>query len=126
MELIDQEKKVQQTWTEKLTEEVAKAEMMALQIREKVLLPDFTLVKMAEIMRISRHDAEQKIKFLAKFGYMENKSQGGVMFYRIISEPSQRLLNIEGTKAKTEEQYLAQIEYLTALQEITSNYLPKE
>lgn len=112
-----------QSWAEKLTEEVAKAEKLSKQIKEKVLLPSFTLVKMAELMRISRGEAQVKINLLAKCGYMEESKMGGVMFYQIITDPQKRIDGITSTKAKVMADADIQMEYLTTLQEITSNYL---
>lgn len=126
MEVIKKEEPLQKTWEEQLADNVVKADKLAQQIKEKVLLPQFTLIKMAELMRIPRTEAEARIKFLSRFGYVENKHQGGVMFYRIISDPKERIKGIEETSVQVQAQFNGQMDYFQALQEITTNYISDE
>ena len=120
------EKKEEKTWNEILADNIAKADKISNQVREKVLPPQFTLEKMAELMRISRNEAADKISFLARFAYLEQKKQGGITFYKIIPDAKDRIKNIEQTCEQLQAKFNGQIDYFQAMQEITFTYLPKE
>lgn len=129
MEVVDkivepkEETKKEPTWTEQLTEGIKKADTIAHQIKEKVLLPQFTLVKMAELMRISREEAQQKISFIGKMGYIEEKKQGGVMFFRVVTDAKERIKNIEQAVQSETASFKMKLEYFEAMKEITNGYI---
>ena len=127
MEVVGIEKKADETpkktWTEVLNENIDKANKIATQIKEKVLLPQFTLVKMAELMRISREEAQQKMAFIGSFGFVEEKRQGGVMYFRIVTEPKDRIKNIEQAATNEAASHKAKMDYFEAMLEITTTYI---
>lgn len=126
MEVVTAEKKEeapQKTWNEQLAEEIAKADKIAKHIREKVLLPDFTITKMAELMRISREEAQQKVLFISRFGYTQERNKGGILYHKLLPNPAERIKNIEQAASQKAASFKSQMEVFEAMQEITASYI---
>lgn len=129
MEVVSEEIKTdqlppkQKDWLDQLTEAIEKSEKIALDIRSKVLLPHFTIAKMAQLMRISYDEAKHKIDFIAQFGYANNKLIHRVQNFEIVSDAKARLKSIEDTIQQVNLNYAQQIANLKAMREVTSSYI---
>lgn len=117
---VQEPKSEQPDWLTELSKNMAKAEHLAKSIKEKILMPSFTVAKMQELTRTPYHECLGQIRFLASFGFVEKKKQGSVEIYRIVTDQKERAESLNKTIQELEFRKM----YFTAMLELLTEVEP--